>query len=46
MIKRIIRRIFGRSSPEKVNIFLDKYEFEYRIAVIIALGYLFYIHYG
>ena len=41
MIRRIIRRI-----PVKVNIFLDKYEFEYRVAVIIALGYLFYIHYG
>jgi hypothetical protein len=41
MIRRIIRRIIS-----KTKVFLDKYEFEYRIAVIIAIGYLFYIHYG
>jgi hypothetical protein len=41
MIRRILRR-----THKHLKDFLDKYEFEYRIAVIIALGYLFYIYYG
>ena len=29
---------------KKVNAFFAKYEFEYRVLVIIAIAYLFYIH--
>ena len=30
----------------KINALFAQYEFEYRMAVVIAVGYLFYIHYG
>ena len=29
---------------KRVNAFFAKYEFEYRVLVIIAIAYLFYIH--
>jgi len=28
----------------KANVFLDKYTLEYRVLVIVALVYLYYIH--
>ena len=30
----------------KINAFFAKYEFEYRIAVVMAIVFLFYIHYS
>ena len=30
----------------KINALFAQYEFEYRIAVVIALVFLFYIHYS
>jgi hypothetical protein len=41
MIRRRLRRIIY-----KTKVFLDKYDTQTRIAVVIAVGHLFYIHYG
>ena len=30
----------------KINALFAQYEFEYRIAVVITIGFLFYIHYS
>jgi hypothetical protein len=31
---------------KRLNVFLDHYALEYRIAVVIAIVFLFYIHYS
>jgi len=41
MIRRIIRRMVS-----KTEVFLNQHTLKYRVGVIIAIGYLFYIHYG
>ncbi len=31
---------------KRLNVFLDHYALEYRVAVVIAIVFLFYIHYS
>jgi hypothetical protein len=31
---------------DKLNAFLEKYALEYRILVVVAIVYLFYVHYS
>ena len=33
-----------RELKRKINAFFAEYEFEYRVLVIIAIAYLFYLH--